>query len=181
MTRTSLEELAAFPSDYRQAMFDVLPAAEKSRLWHIQLQRVLDTEPNLTGDQRAFLVKVMAMATPASFEKDVPVPIVCLDIARLFTNAVQKQRVRAIGVGATPARSVGATWVRVSEGVRSAVSMRAATYDCNCHGLGLCECGLASCIDGDCNQNQNCGCIWSSTCEKLCMAPLPSMNTVIKK
>ena len=180
-TTATLEELAAFPADYRQAMFDALPAAEKSRLWHVQLQRVLDTEPNLTGDQRAFLVKVMAMATPASFEKDVPTPVVCPDIARLFTNPNQRERVRKIAAGVTPARSMAATWVRVSESVRSAVSTRAADFDCNCYGLGLCECALvAACIDGPCNANNNCGCIWSGPCDKLCQAAIPSMNTVVK-
>ena len=177
----TLEELAGYPAEYRQAIFSALPPAEQSRLWHVQLQRVLDTEPNLTGDQRAFLVKAMALATPASFMKDMPKPEVCDDIAMLFTNPLQKEKVRAIAVGATPARTFNATWVKVSERVRSAVMLGAADFDCSCRGQGLCECGLiTACINGDCNHTQNCGCIWEGECDKMCMAALPSMNKVAK-
>ncbi len=178
-TTTTLEELAGYPAEYRQAIFQALPAAEQSRLWHVQLQRVLDTEPNLTGDQRAFITNVMAMATPASFMKDMPKPEVCEDIARLFTNPLQKEKVRTIATGAAPARTFGATWVKVSEKVRSAVSLRAARFDCTCRGLGLCECGLVtSCMDGDCNHTNNCGCIWAGECDKMCEGIIPMMNKV---
>jgi hypothetical protein len=178
---STLEDIAAYPAEYRQAIFEALPAAEKSRLWQIQLQHVLDTE-RLTADQRAFVVNVKAMATPTSFLKDMPKPEICPDVARLFTNPAQKEKVRAIAEGVTPARSFSAAWVKTSERVRSAVSLTAAQFDCSCRGLGLCECGLTSgCLDGDCNQTQTCGCIWSGTCDKMCMAPLPNMNSVTKK
>ncbi len=179
---TTLEELAAYPADYRQAIFNALPPAEQSRLWHVQLQRVLDTESNLTGEQRAFIQNVMTLATPASFMKDMPKPEVCNDIARLFTNPVQKEKVRAIAVGATPVASLAATWVKVSERVRSAVQLGAAEYPCSCRGLGLCECGLvAACVDGDCNSSQDCGCIWAGECNKMCVSTLPPMNAPVKK
>lgn len=175
---TTLEELAGYPKEYRQAIFNALPAAEQSRLWHVQLQRVLDTEPNLTADQRAFIVNTMALATPASFMKDMPKPEVCTDIARLFTNAVQKEKVRTIASIATPAGSLGATWVKVTEKVRSAVSLRAAKYDCSCSGLGLCQCGLlGTCLNGDCNQTSGCGCIWAAECDKMC-ASVIDLNRV---
>lgn len=175
----TLEELAGYPKEYRQALFHALPAAEQSRLWHVQLQRVLDTEPNLTADQRAFIVHAMALATPASFMKDMPKPEVCPDIARLFTNVVQKEKVRTIASFATPARSFGATWVKMTETVRSAVSLRAAKFDCSCHGLGLCECGLlASCLSGDCNRTNECGCIWAGECDRMCEGIIPNLNKV---
>jgi hypothetical protein len=177
---STLEAIAAYPAEYRQAIFEALPVAEKSRLWHLQLQRVLDTE-RLTTDQRAFVVHVMALATPASFLKDMPKPEVCPDIARLFTNPAQRERVRAIAEGVPPARSFAAVWVKTSERLRSAVSLTAAQFDCNCRGLGLCECSLlTACVDGDCSHTQTCGCIWSGECDKMCQAPMPSMSSTIK-
>ena len=179
-TSTTLEELAGYPAEYRQALFQALPPAEQSRLWHTQLQRVLDTEPNLNTDQRAFIVNVMVMATPASFIKDMPKPEVCADIATLFTNPKQKELVRTIATGAAPARSVGGTWVSVAEKVRSAVSLNAGNVNCDCRGLGICECGLVvSCLNGDCTHTQNCGCIWSGECDKVCGSNLPDMNRVV--
>lgn len=177
----TLEQLAAYPAEYRQALFQALPAAEQSRLWHVQLQRVLDTEPNLTSEQRAFISNVMVMATPASFMKDMPKPEVCQDVARLFTNPNQKEKVRTIATGATPIRTFGSTWVKVIEKVRSAVSLRAEKFDCSCRGLGLCECGLINaCLDGDCTHTNNCGCIWAGECDKMCQSILPEMNRVKK-
>ena len=177
---STLEELAAFPADYRQAIFAALPVTEQSRLWHVQLQQVLDTEP-LTADQRTYVVNLMAMATPASFMKDMPKPEVCDDIARLFTNPTQKEKVRRIATVATPARSFSATWVKASEKMRSAVLVGAARFDCSCRGLGLCECGLlAGCAEGDCNHTMTCGCLWEGECDKMCNVPLPPMNRVTK-
>lgn len=177
----TLEALAAYPAEYRQAIFDELSPAEQSRLWHVQLQRVLDTEPNLTGDQRAFIGRVMTMATPASFMKEMPKPEVCQDIARLFTNPGQKERVRTIASGIAPAVSLTSTWVSVTERVRAAVSLGAEQFPCSCRGQGLCECGLiVACVDGDCQHNQNCGCIWSGECDKMCNGMLPMMNKVTK-
>ena len=97
----SLEALAAYPASYRQALFNALPVAEQSRLWRQQLQAVLDTEPGLTTEQRAFIMNTKALATPESFLKDMPKPEVCGDIARLFTNTRQKEKVRTIASFAT--------------------------------------------------------------------------------
>lgn len=176
----TLEELAAYPAEYRQAMFQALPPETQSQLWHTQLQRVLDTEQNLTTEQRAFIVNVMAMATPASFMKDMPKPEVCADIAALFTNPKQKEMVRTIATGAQPSRSFGATWVKAAEKLRSTVSLSAGKADCDCRGLGICECGLVvSCIYGDCTHTNNCGCIWSGECDKVCASNIPDMNLVV--
>jgi hypothetical protein len=172
---TTLEQLAAYPAEYRVAVFQTLPAADKSRLWRAQLQRVLDTEPGLTAEQHAFVVNTMALATPASFVKDAPHPDVCADIARLFTNNVQRLKVRAIAAGITPAATFGATLVTVSERLRSAVTVRAGSEECNCRGLGWCECGLIgySCINADCAHVNSCGCIWGDEeCSKVCTAAI---------
>lgn len=177
---TTLEELAAFPAEYRQSIFNHLPAAEQSRLWQVQLQRVLDTEP-LTGEQRAYVATLMTLATPQSFMKDMPTPEVCEDIARLFPNPAQKEKVRNIATVAAPARSFAATWVKTTERMRSSLLVGAAQFDCSCRGMGFCECALvASCQEGDCNKTMNCGCLWAGECDKMCQGPLPDMNRVIK-
>src|SRR5476649_1022883 len=50
----TLETFAAFPIAYQHAIFDALPAADKSRLWQDQLARLL-ARPNLTPAQQAFI------------------------------------------------------------------------------------------------------------------------------
>src|SRR6476619_4307432 len=77
----SLAQLAAYPEDYRKAIFKAMPAADKSRLWREQLQIVLDREP-LDNEQRTFIEKTIALATPLSFEPNQPTPEVCPEIAR---------------------------------------------------------------------------------------------------
>ncbi|MCE9619146.1 MAG: bacteriocin fulvocin C-related protein [Planctomycetes bacterium] len=177
---TTLEGLAAFPAEYRQQIFAELPITEQSRLWHVQLQSVLQTE-TLTEPQRAYVVKLMALATPDSFRKEMPKPEVCDDIARLFTNDAQRARVTRIAAGVEPTRSFAATWVKVSEKARAAVSLGAAQFDCNCRGLGLCECGLMSpCLEGDCNAASTCGCLWAGDCDKLCRSIILDMNRTTK-
>lgn len=176
---STLEELAAYPASYRQALFNALPPAEQSRLWRQQLQRVLDTEADLTVEQRAFVSRAMALATPASFMKDMPKPEVCDDIARLFTNPKQKEKIRTIASFAAPAPTVKSTWVGVTERMRAAVSLSADAFPCTCRGLGLCECGLVmSCVTGDCVHTQDCGCIWAGECDKMCEGTVPKMNKV---
>src|SRR5262245_17043656 len=59
----SLAELAAFPEDYRKAIFKALPAADKSRMWREQLQTVLDREM-LTNEQRSFIEQTIVQAEP---------------------------------------------------------------------------------------------------------------------
>lgn len=175
----TLEELAAYPESYRQALFNALPPADQSRLWRQQLQRVLDTETDLNAEQRAFISKAMALATPASFIKDMPKPEVCDDIARLFTNPKQKEKIRTIASFATPRRSVKATWVSMTERARATVALNADPIPCTCRGLGLCECGLImSCITGDCGKTNDCGCIWAGECDKMCEGTVPKMNRV---
>lgn len=175
----TLEEFASFPDEYQSAIFMAMPAAEKSRLWQTQLQSILDTEPNLTADQRAFVVRTMAMATPASFSGVVPAPEVCTDIVRLFTNPAVKQRFRMLGAGVTPVRSVQSALVLAKERIRATVLLNADPIPCTCRGYGLCECGGDKCIDGVCEPSNLCGCVWAGPCDKTCV-PLSSQMRVGK-
>jgi hypothetical protein len=178
----SLAQLAAYPEDYRKAIFHAMPAADKSRLWREQLQVVLDRE-KLNNEQRTFIEKTMALATPASFEPNQPTPEVCPDIARLFTDPDMRAKVTKLGSFTPPARSAWSTIAAVSQTVHRAVGLNARQLNCDCRGLGLCECGLTeACITGDgCSQTNDCGCIWSGTCDKYCEATIQTTLKVTIK
>jgi hypothetical protein len=169
----SLAQLAAYPEDYRKAIFHAMPAAEKSRLWREQLQIVLDRE-TLDNEQRTFIEKTIALATPVSFEPNQPTPEVCPDIARLFTDPGLRAKVTKLGSFTPPSRTVWSTVANVSQKIHQTVGLTARGFKCDCRGLGLCECGLTeACIsEGGCEQTQDCGCIWSGTCDKYCEAPI---------
>lgn len=168
---TSLAELAAYPEDYRTAIFKALPAADKSRLWREQLQTVLDHE-TLTNEQRTFVEQTIAMATPTSFEPNQPTPEVCPDIARLFTDQTMRDKVTKLGSVTPPARTAWSTVAFVSTKLHDTIGLNAHGFKCECRGLGLCECGLTeACIpDGGCEESDDCGCIWAGKCDKYCEA-----------
>src|SRR6476469_2268255 len=149
----TLAQLAAYPEDYRKAIFKAMPAADKSRMWREQLQIVLDRE-TLNNEQRTFVEKTMALATPASFEPNQPTPEVCPDIARLFTDPDLKDKVTKLGTVTAPARSAWSTIATVSETIHRTVGLNAGGFRCDCRGLGLCECGLTeACVStGGCQQ-----------------------------
>jgi len=178
----SLAQLAAYPEDYRKAIFHAMPAADKSRLWREQLQVVLDRE-TLNNEQRTFIEKTMALATPASFEPNQPTPEVCPDIARLFTDPDMRAKVTKLGSFTPPARSAWSTVATVSQTLHRAVGLNARSLNCDCRGLGLCECGLTeACTQGGgCNQTNDCGCIWSGTCDKYCEATIQTTLKVTIK
>jgi hypothetical protein len=167
----SLAQLAAYPEDYRKAIFHAMPATDKSRMWREQLQTVLERE-TLNNEQRTFIEKTMALATPASFEPNQPTPEVCPDIARLFSDPDLRDKVTKLGAVTPPSRGVWSTVATVSQTVHRAVGLNARGFKCDCRGLGLCECGLTeSCMSaGGCEQTEDCGCIWSGTCDKYCEA-----------
>ena len=165
----TLAQLAAYPEDYRKAIFHAMPPAEKSRMWREQLQVVLDRE-TLNNEQRTFIEKTIALATPASFEPNQPTPEVCADIATLFTDPDLREKVTKLGSVAPPSHTVWSTVANVNRTLHRAVTLNARAMRCECRGLGLCECGLTqACItDGTCSQNEDCGCIWSGTCYGIC-------------
>lgn len=179
----TLEELAAYPVAYQPVVFDALPPAEQSRLWRVKFQRLLDTEKDLTSEQRAFIVQVSDLATPASFEKDAVKPAVCEDVARLFPEKTQRERVRKVAVGIAPSRSLAAVWLNSYERVRSTVLLGAQKGDgmtCNCSGSIssiVCDCGIGWCNGGPCEQGGQCGCIWHEECTLLCSGSILSLKT----
>jgi hypothetical protein len=178
----TLAQLAAYPEDYRKAIFRAMPAADKSRMWREQLQTVLDRE-TLNNEQRTFIEKTMGLATPASFEPNQPTPEVCPDVARLFTDPDLRDKVTKLGTVTPPARSMWSTVAFVNQSVHRAVGLNARHLKCDCRGLGLCECGLTeACIStGGCTPSDDCGCIWEGTCDKYCEATIQTTLKVTIK
>lgn len=164
---TTLAELAAYPPAYRKAISRALPAAEQSRLWREQLT-IVSHDASLTNEQRTFVEKVIAMATPESFNPDMPTPEVCPEIAALFTDPALRARIVDLGAVASPRRTVWSVVADASTKLHNAVALNAGA-SCNCRGLGLCECGLTeACVDGGCDESNNCGCVWAGKCDKHC-------------
>jgi hypothetical protein len=167
---TTLAELAAYPQAYRKAITRALPLAEQSRLWREQLTLV-SQDPSLTNEQRTFVEKVITMATPESFDPSMPTPEVCPEVAALFADPALRARVVDLGSVATPQRTLWSTVAHASTKLHQAVALHAATQ-CDCRGLGFCECGLTeACIYG-CEETNNCGCIWAGPCDKHCEVTL---------
>ena len=170
----ALAELAAYPTEYRDALVATLPAAEQSRLWQTQLQGVLDRE-TLTAEQRAFVERVKALATPESFAPGAVHPEVCADVARLFPDPDLRLKVRTLATADAARRGWASTFVSAVERARSAVTV-GADNACNCEGWGICECGLDRCEAGNCTPGGSCGCIWKGPCTGTCAALI--MNVI---
>ncbi len=113
----TLEEFAAYPIAYQHAIFDALPAADKSRFWRDQLTRLL-ARPNLTGAQQAFIQDAIAKATPESFGPLADHPEICESIVKIFPDKSTKQVFSHLGILAKPAFSVRASLVTLTEAVR---------------------------------------------------------------
>lgn len=168
----TLGELAAYPKAYRDAIIKAMPAADKSRLWHEQLQGLLDTRHDLNADQRAFIVRTMALATPASFEPHAEHPTVCQDIATLFPDPDMREQVSKLATTVAPQRRVRTVMVSALEKVRTLVNVR-ADMECNCAGTyAVCNgCWSTTCQSGNCSQGAMCGCIWLTECWGVCADP----------
>jgi hypothetical protein len=179
----TLEALAAYPMDYQKAIVKAMPAADKSRLWRAHLQTMLDRE-TLTDKQRALINDTIVKVTPASFEGANP-PEICNDIIAAFPDFRQRKMMVTLASMAEPATVAHASWVTFAERVRSSVTVHARAKECNCRGLGICECAfLEGCDQEQCTPSpDDCGCIWSGPCDKLCMvildlrAPSPTPTT----
>jgi hypothetical protein len=65
--------------------FTTLDPDTKARLWRQQLQRFLDTDRELTGEQRSFITNLIPRLTPEFFVKDNGTRL-CPEIKRAFPD-----------------------------------------------------------------------------------------------
>jgi hypothetical protein len=176
-----LEQLAAYPEAYRLAAFATYEPKEKAHLWQEQLQAILARE-KLTTEQRAFVGHLLELVTPESFEPGAKTPEMCKELADLFPDKRQFALFKARAIGAAVEAEPGLRSEFISlresliEWMHSEVTV-SASDDCTCRGAGWCECypacGYAcACFHAPqvpgCTTNNNCGCIWSSTCDGTC-------------
>jgi hypothetical protein len=165
----TLDVFAAYPQPYRSAMLKVMAPELQSRLWQDQLTRFLAKYPELTAEQRTFVNHAMSIANPENFKAGVKPPDVCEQIGKLFPKPEHRQWFSKLGSVIKPAFSVESKLIAFGESVRSKVVLRAFARDCNCAGFGICECGLLdSCRNSDCNEVEDCGCIFIGTCTRTC-------------
>src|SRR5262249_48079797 len=130
--------------------------------------------PNLTGDQRAFLERTMATATVESFMPGADHPEICPDVAHYFPDVTTRRLFLRLGALSAPVYGPRSVCLAASETAHQAIDVSADQPDCNCRGLGLCECGLLDACKptpGQCRPTNNCGCIWSGACdEAICVS-----------
>jgi hypothetical protein len=174
----TLEEYAAYPTDYQNEIRHALSPNDLSRLWREQLGMVL-ARPNLTDKQRAFLHETIAMATPEAFGPLANPPDVCPQVAALFPDVNTRRMFLRLGAMSTPKYTWRTIALAVVEKVHEKIDANADQSECNCRGLGLCECGL---MEGcqptpGCTPSNNCGCIFAGPCDSsVCVGLLDSMT-----
>lgn len=124
----TLEEIAAFPREYREAIRESLPADVRSTLWRSQFRRFLDDNPNLTEEQRAFVERQIQQFTPenierANAEKDTTVFDICERGPELFPDRELMQVFNILGWNAAPQASWSSTVAATRSRLGSAVGL----------------------------------------------------------
>jgi hypothetical protein len=165
----TLEELAAYPPVYRREIVKALPPETKSALWRAQLRRFVADRPNLTVGQREFMSYAIDVASPEAFAPGANPPELCERIAKMFPNAEDRAQFRLIAEGVAPTFAWRPAVITLTERVRERVFASAQAEECNCRGLGLCECSLLEgCSPLDCTPADNCGCVFVGSCNRVC-------------
>lgn len=178
---TTLEEIAAYPQEYREAIRKALTPKQRSHLWREQLQGFLDTEPGLTAEQRAYVLELIGKLTPANITLasagDQVVFDICERIPTLFPERQQQQVFSLLGATKSPRTSLDSLLVAFRERVGSTLSLLQPAYAeegsqlCNCRGWGWCECtGSELCSGLSCQTHQGSGCGEDpSNCNGICI------------
>ncbi len=84
---TSYDGLLAFPKAYRNAIFNVLPANAKARIWRTHLDRALTASAStLTDSQRAFVARARDLIKSEYYVRPRP-PAVQEEVSQLFAEA----------------------------------------------------------------------------------------------
>jgi len=167
----TLDDLAAYPPDYRREIFKALPAETQSALWRTQLRQFAADRPNLTTGQREFVNYVIDLVSPESFQPGANPPELCERVAKMFPNKEDRESFSKISEGVTPTFAWQPAMLTLTERVREKVfaSAQRSGGDCNCRGAGFCECSaFEACYAADCNQVEECGCIFLGNCNRQC-------------
>jgi hypothetical protein len=178
----TLEELAAYPPDYRREILKALPPEAKSALWRAQLRKFAADRPTLTAEQVAFVNYAIDVASPESFRPGANPPELCDRVAQLFPKMEDRRLFSKIATGVTPTFAWRSTVLTMTERVREKVFAQAGLGSCTCRGLGMCECGvLEACESSRCAPADDCGCIFLGECNKTCEFILEPSQAARKK
>jgi hypothetical protein len=177
----TLNDYAAYPIEYRREIRKALSPETQSRLWRAQLRGFLVARPDLTAEQRAFVESAIDVASPESFRPGADTPELCERIAQLFPNREDRQQLAKLGAGVTPSFGLRPALVTLKERIHARLTANASNLDCDCRGMGFCECSLLdACVTKECNQVEDCGCIFVGRCTNVCefilntMVPAPA-------
>lgn len=174
----TLDEYAAYPTEYRREIRRALSPEMHSRLWRAQLRGFLAERPDLTAEQRSFVEYVIEVASPESFQPGANPPELCPQIAKLFPNAGDRERVAKLGAGVSAAFSLRPALVSLKERIHASLTAKAGGDECNCRGMGICECSLLdACVSNTCVPAEDCGCVFVGWCSKVCEFILNTMTS----
>jgi len=173
----TLDEIAAFPPDYRRAIFRKLEPSVQAALWQDQVDRILRNE-SLDDEQRAEVLRMRSFITPANYaaatppaalaemcKRGSPTATLLGDYKKLFTalgaHASPTFSARAIGIGAYESWSARAT----------ALARRGNGSQSYCDCLEDSWCGCTACYSFFCAEQDNCGCFQLYHCNGECIRP----------
>jgi hypothetical protein len=181
----TLSEFVALPLEYRVAAKSLMTPAEISALWRGWLTQFA-ARPDLSGEQRAFVHKLRALAVPDLYNLNSPIredlkaelATLCARKAELF-DAEQRRALSQVGPLTGPSAEGGLVRVaRLIESLFGSAVLSAGIEDCTCHGeltpeCGDCEDEELKCKDKICTPvHFDCGCMDEETCTDLCEPPI---------
>jgi hypothetical protein len=169
----TLEELSAYPVEYRKAIVGALSPEKKQILWQQQIRNYIATTPGLPSERRLFLARVLAaMDDPQFFvTKDgKPALAVARDIcaeAKGVLSPDEKPLFTTLG----PPKATYSTWeskrLNVGQMLSSVFAVNAGRWVCPCAIDSWCGC--SSCGAAFCNERPDeCGCFGIWQCDGDC-------------
>ena len=170
----SFEKFAQFPVPYQHAIFEALPPEGKAQIMAGRLRVALESERTLTAEQRAFLQRALAQATPATFGGDLKsremLNKLCAESADMLPGklrALLQPGVTPVSLGLSTDPS--AFRVRVGEFVKEMVLLHAATCECSAGSYcsGCCNLGYGPGWELCSGTESGCGCFFMYPCDGL--------------
>lgn len=167
----TLGELAAFPLEYRKAIFTGLSSSDKARLWREQLAALLE-ERDLSVDQRSAIEQFRSLLTADTYGGQPSA-----ELARLCDKNSEASRHLAshrswfteLASHTQPRGSAAALLVHLKEGLNQTVMAKDVELPgCTCANGSWCSCWTCTSLNCWKPSQANCGCGWAFACDGLC-------------
>jgi hypothetical protein len=174
----SMDEIGAYPVEYRRAIFNAMEPEMQARLWREQLQTFLERTKDLNEGQRQYVRHAISILSADLYKPEVQDRTVgkklCEEGAPLFADSPYRKVFSELGAMAEPRMAnrlrfnVFQAFIGHLETVTTAYAAgRPDTCDCSVG--SWCSCG--ACHDNGCIQPDGggyCGCLWLSYCDGRC-------------